>query len=88
MGWALFILASVSGVAGLALGPVIGRRSRRLILIGGAEAVLIGGALTWLPRLGVALPADPEARGLLALALLATAAVLLPFGAGASWSGH
>lgn len=88
MTWAFVILAAASGVAGLALGPVIGRRSRRMILLGAIEAALFGGALTWLPQQGVPLPGDPGTLGLLALALVAVAAVLLPFWAGASWSGH
>lgn len=88
MGWAFFILISASGAAGMALGPVVGRRSRLLILIGGAEAALLGGALSWLASHEVGLPLDPGTGKLLALALLATGAVLLPFWAGAAWSGH
>jgi hypothetical protein len=88
MGWAFFILAAASGAAGVALGPVISRRSRVFILIVGIEAALLGGALSWLPAPGVELPVEPAAARLLALALLAAAAVLLSFWSGASWSGH
>lgn len=88
MTWALLILAAASAVAGLALGPVIDHRSRRMILLGGVEAALLGGALAWLPQLGVPLPVDPGTRILLAVGLLAVAALLLPLWVGASWSGH
>jgi hypothetical protein len=88
MSWAFFILVAASGAAGVALGPLISRRSRLFILIGGVEAALLGGALSWLPAWDVELPVEPAAARLLALALLAAAAVLLPFGSGASWSGH
>lgn len=88
MGWALLILSAASGAAGLALGPVISRRSRLFILVGGVEAALLGGALTWLPTRGVELHPGTGAAQFLSLALLATAAVLLPLWLGASWSGH
>lgn len=88
MVWAFLILSAASGAAGLALGPVIGRRSRLFILIGGIEAALLGGALTWLPTRGVELHLSTGPAEFLGLALLATAAVLLPLWSGASWSGH
>lgn len=88
MAWAFFILIAASGAAGLALGPLINRRSRLFILIGGTEAALLGGALTWLPTRGVELPLGAGSAQFLGLALLATAAVLLPLWSGASWSGH
>jgi hypothetical protein len=88
MGWAFVILIAASGAAGVALGPVIHRRSRLFILVGGVEAALLGGALTWLPARGVELPLGAGAAQLLGLAFLATAAVLLPFWSGAEWSGH
>jgi hypothetical protein len=88
MAWAFFILVVASGAAGVALGPVISRRSRLFLLIGGTEAALLGGALRWLPAQGIELPVEPGAARLLALALLAVAAVLLPFWSGSSWSGH
>jgi hypothetical protein len=88
MGWAFLILIAASGAAGVALGPVIHRRSRLFVLIGGAEAALLGGALTWLPARGVELPLGVGTAQFLGLAFLATAAVLLPFWSGAAWSGH
>jgi hypothetical protein len=88
MVWAFLILMAASGAAGVALGPVIGRRSRHFILIGGVEAAALSIALTWLTSRGVALPLDSAAAQFLALALLATAALLLPLWLGASWSGH
>jgi len=88
MDWSFFILVAASAAAGAALGHVISRRLRLFILIGGAEAALIGGALTWLPTQGVELPVDPAAAQVLTLVLLATAAVLVPFWVGAAWSGH
>ena len=88
MVWAFVILIGASGAAGLALGPVISRRARLWILIGGSEAALLGGALIWLQIPGVTLSGGGGAPQFLGLALLATAAVLLPFWSGASWSGH
>lgn len=87
MGWSVVILIAASAAAGVAIGRVISRRLRLFILIGGAEAALLGGGLSWLPTRGVELPLDPAAAQLLALGLLATAAVLLPFWLGAAWSG-
>jgi hypothetical protein len=87
MGWSFVILIAASAAAGVALGRVISRRSRLFILIGGAEAALLGSGLAWLPARGVELPLDPAAAQVLVLGLLATAAVLLPFWLGAAWSG-
>lgn len=88
MVWAFVILIGASGAAGLALGPVIDRRARLWMLIGGTEAALLGSALIWLPIVGGTLSGGGGAPRFLGLALLATAAVLLPFWMGASWSGH
>jgi hypothetical protein len=87
MSWSFLILIVVSAAAGVALGRLISRRSRLLILIGGVEAALLGGGLTWLSARGVELPLDSALAQVLALGLLATAAVLLPFCLGAAWSG-
>jgi hypothetical protein len=87
MGWSFLILMAASAAAGLALGPVLSRRSRLFILIGGTEAALLGGGLIWLPASGVELPLDPAVAQVLPAGLIAIAAVLLPFWAGAAWSG-
>lgn len=86
MGWPFLILSAVSAAAGAALGPVIGRRARQFMLLGGVEAAALAVALTWLMNRGVALPLETVA-GALALALLTTATVLLPFWLGATWTG-
>jgi hypothetical protein len=87
MGWSFFIVSAVSAAAGVALGRVISRRVRQFILIGGMDAALLGGALVWLPSHGVELPMEAALAQALALGMLATAAVLLPFWLGAAWTG-
>jgi hypothetical protein len=87
MAWSFLILSAASAAAGVALGRVISRRVRSFILIGGVEAALLGGGLSWLPSWGVELPVDAAMAQILASALLAVAAVLLPFSVGAAWSG-
>lgn len=87
MTWSFLILVAASVAAGVALGRLVSRRSRLFILIGGAEAALFGGGLTWLSARGVELPLDSAVAEVLALGLLATAAVLLPFCLGAALSG-
>jgi hypothetical protein len=41
------IVAGGAFAAGLALGPILNQRSRQLIAVGGAFAVLAGAALMW-----------------------------------------
>jgi hypothetical protein len=43
------IMAAGALAAGLALGPIINRRSRQSMILGGILAALIGGALLWPP---------------------------------------
>ena len=87
MGWSFLILSVMSAAAGVALGRVISRRVRLFVLIGGIEAALLGGGLTWLTRHGLEPSLESGTAHVLALGLLAMAAVLLPFWLGATWSG-
>ena len=87
MGWSFLILGAASAAAGIALGRVISGRVRWFILIGGVEAALLGGGLVWLASRGVGLPVDSAMVQVMAVGLWATAAVLVPFWAGAAWSG-
>jgi hypothetical protein len=43
------IMAAGALAAGLALGPIINRRSRQAIIVAGILAALVGGALLWPP---------------------------------------
>ena len=88
MVWAFVILIGASGAAGLALGPVIDRRARLWMLIGGTEAALLGSALIWLPIVGGTLSGGGGAPRFLGLALLATAAGLRPVWMGAARGGQ
>ncbi len=80
-------MSAVSAAAGMALGPVISRRARQLMLLGGIEAAVLAGVLTWLLDRGIALPLETGVTTAIALVLLATATVLLPFSLGATWTG-
>lgn len=57
------------------------------MLVGGVEAAVLAGLLTWLVNRGVALPLETGVISALALALLAMATVLLPCWLGATWTG-
>ena len=89
------IVAAGAFAAGLALGPIIRQRSRRLMAIGGVVAALTAGALMWPPALSVL--ADTLGLDLLGVnvfgldfvvaGLLGVAAVLLPLASGAAITG-
>jgi hypothetical protein len=85
--WSLLIGVPASAAAGLALGPVVTRRLRRLLLVAGLEAALLGVALRWLSARPDLLPLEGVPAGPLGLGLLALAALLAAFVAGAAWTG-
>ena len=79
------VLAVVSWAAGLALGRVLHRRTRRYLLAGGVLAALAGAALIWATShelLRGALDTD-----LLAAGLWGVAAMSMGFAVGASLTG-
>ena len=89
------IMAAGALAAGIALGPIINRRSRQTLIVGGIIAALTGGALLWPPSrviLGKVLAFDLfglSSLGLefLASALFGIAAVLLALAFGAAVTG-
>lgn len=77
----------MSAAAGIALGPVISRRARQFTLLGGIEAAVLAGVLTWLLDRGIALSFETGITTAIGLVLLAAAIVLLSFWLGATWTG-
>jgi hypothetical protein len=81
----LLIVAAGSAAAGFGMGRVVSARVRSLMLLGGAEAVVLALLLRWLAR-QPAPPLPPDFAGLVGLVLLGAAAVVLPFAIGAWWA--
>jgi hypothetical protein len=89
------IMAAGALAAGLALGPIINRPSRKAMIVGGIIAALAGGALLWPPSrviLGRTLAFDLFGLSSLGLEFMASvlfgiAAVLLALAFGAAVTG-
>jgi hypothetical protein len=90
------ILAAGAFAAGLALGPIYGRRARQMTAVWGIIAALTAAALTW--PMGRGILVDTVAYDLLGLGMLGVdfvvaglfgiAAVLVPLSFGAAVTGH
>jgi hypothetical protein len=79
------ILAAVSGAAGLALGRIVPRRTRRLLLVGGVAAAVLAAALAWSSARG-SVPGDLTVL-LAETTTLGTAVLLIAFALGAGLTG-
>lgn len=89
------IMAGGALAAGLALGPIINRRSRHMMIVGGIAAALAGAGLLWPPsRVIISQVLAFDLLGLSSLglefltyALFGVAAVLLALALGAAVTG-
>lgn len=89
------IMAAGALAAGLALGPIINRRSRHIMIIGGVLAALTGVGLLWPPSRGIIsrvfvfdlLGLGSVGLEVLTFVLFGIAAVLLALAFGAAVTG-